>query len=87
MLKYFFPVSDLEKEWAGTAPARFLFRLFLKGAATMALVLSVIDAVWARSVFYERPWSRLGFIVLWSLIMASLNLWAARHMHPRQARS
>jgi hypothetical protein len=85
MLKYFFPTSDLERDWAHTAPARFLFRVFLRGAATMALILSGLDAIRPRSVFDERPGSRLGFIVLWSLIMAALNLLAARHMKPRRA--
>lgn len=85
MLEYFFPRSDLERQWAHTEPSRFLVRMFLKGAAMMALALSVIDAARPRSVFDERPVARLGFIVLWSLLMSAFILWVARHTRPNQA--
>jgi hypothetical protein len=84
MLDYFFPRSDLERQWAHTEPIRFLVRIFLKGAAMMALALSVIDTARPRSLFDERPVARLGFIVLWSLLMGALILWVARHTRPNQ---
>ena len=85
MLEYFFPKSDLERQWAHTEPSRFLVRMFLKGAAIMALALSVIDAARPRSVFDERPLARMGFIVLWSLLMSVFILWVGRHTRPNQA--
>ena len=85
MFRYFFPTSDIEREWAITSPGRFLVRVFLRGAATIALVLSVIDVVWHSSAADDTPVSRLRFIVLWSLTMALLNLWAARHLRQNRA--
>jgi hypothetical protein len=60
-------------------------RAFLNGAASLALVLSVMDAVWPQSIVANGPASRLRFIILWSLTMAALNLWAARHMRQNRA--
>ena len=87
MLEYFFPRSDLERQWAYTEPARFLVRIFLKCAASMSLALSAIDAIRPRSVFDERPAARLGFIVLWSLLMGAVILWFARHTRVSRADS
>lgn len=86
MLKYFFLASDLEREWASTAPGRFLVRVFFKYAATMALVLTVFDAFRWQPI-NEEPKSRLLFIVLWSVMMAAMSLWSARQLNSRQART
>ena len=79
MVRYFFPKSAFEREWADTSPARFTGRLFFKFSATMALVLAVFEVVWPQSFVNWTAAGRLGFIVLWSAIMAAINLWAARH--------
>ena len=84
MLKYFFPLSAEDRKSAQSGPARFFVRLFLKFAATMALVLAVMDAVGILSVADRKPNWRLAFIVFWSAFMAAGNLLAALRMSTKR---
>jgi hypothetical protein len=86
MLKYLSPVFDIESESASVAPGRFLVRVFIKYAATMALVLAVFDAFRSQPI-NEEPRSRLLFIVVWSVMMAAISFWAARQLNSRRARA
>jgi hypothetical protein len=74
---------DFEREWATTAPVRFFFRTFLRLAATVALVMAVLDVAWPAAALSSKPSYRLTFIFWWSLAMAVLELLAARKLRRR----
>jgi hypothetical protein len=44
MLEYFFPRSDLEKQWAHTEPAGFLVRIFLMEARFARILFGSLAA-------------------------------------------
>ena len=76
--RYLFPQVDSEREWATTSPVRFFLRVFLRLAATVALVLAVLDVAWPSAAVSSKPSYRLTFIFWWSLVMAIVELFAAR---------
>lgn len=60
------------------------FYLFETGryAAVMALVLAIGDlSPWPYRL--GQPTGRLGFIVVWSLVMAGLSFWRERRRKPQ----
>ena len=67
-------------------PLGFSIREFLRSAAIMALVLTVLDVLPALA-YPTSPATRLQFIILWSLLMASFNLLVNRALLARRSYS
>ena len=72
-----FPIGSRTSEHdARNYPVRYYFGAWFRLAATMALVLSILDLVPDSS--FADPRERITFIVLWAAIMAAMDLFFAR---------
>ncbi len=79
------PTSDTERDLAANGPGSFWFSEFLRGAAVMALILTVWLVVWPLPTF-EKSGTRLYMVGSWALLNATVRLWAARKAHLQSKR-
>jgi len=73
-----FPTSFEQRQEASSAPVRFFFSEFVRGAAGMALVLAVLDVIVSRNSSSSQPSERLYIIIAWAVLMAGARVWSAR---------
>ena len=67
----------LRQQWARRNPAGFLAIETGRGAAMMALVLAIAE-ITPLSLRSGEHGARLGFIMVWAVLMAAWNLSRAR---------